>query len=464
MQLRAGILSMTYEDGFLRHIAAGEKELLKMIYFAVRDAAWDTLPSVISHEHITRQSDSFTISYQRSFDHAGIQMHWEVTIEGSPNAEISFEIKGQALNSFRKNRTGLCILHPIEACAGKEVLITHTDHSMERSAFPVYISPHQPFFDLMAMQWPATPQYTGKLHFKGDIFETEDQRNWTDDSFKTYCTPLHYPYPVLMQQGDEVRQSVHFSLTPSPIPAIGIGRSTIRNKNYLAGLESLSGIGFTHYRTDLHLAAKDWQQTLKDSLEESKVLNAPLEIALHLTEDIQLHRFTDTPLQPGDIKSITLLTGHSPALLKKAFPDTLIGAGTDSHFTDLNRSGLSAEGLDFVSYAIHPQVHAFDDRTLMENAAAQGYTVETARHKFGLPVHISPITLHDRHITDPRLHTDFGAQWTAASLQALLTAGAASITYFEALGERGVAAFDAIFTPFPVLKVLQEMAKPDRYR
>jgi hypothetical protein len=68
--------------------------------------------------------------------------------------------------------------------------------------------------------------------------------------------------------------------------------------------------------------------------------------------------------------------------------------------------------------------------------------------------------LHDPQITDPRLHTDFGAQWTAASLKALTTAGAASITYFEALGERGLAAFDTTFTPFPVLDLFREIAKP----
>ena len=30
----------------------------------------------------------------------------------------------------------------------------------------------------------------------GDVFEMEDQRNWTDASFKTYCTPLRQPFPA----------------------------------------------------------------------------------------------------------------------------------------------------------------------------------------------------------------------------------------------------------------------------
>ena len=31
--------------------------------------------------------------------------------------------------------------------------------------------------------------------FDGDIFEMEDQRNWTDASYKIYSTPLRLPFP-----------------------------------------------------------------------------------------------------------------------------------------------------------------------------------------------------------------------------------------------------------------------------
>jgi hypothetical protein len=47
-----------------------------------------------------------------------------------------------------------------------------------------------------------------RLSFIGDVFETEDQRNWTDASFKTYSTPLSRPFPVSVAAGTVVRQSV----------------------------------------------------------------------------------------------------------------------------------------------------------------------------------------------------------------------------------------------------------------
>ena len=49
-------------------------------------------------------------------------------------------------------------------------------------------------------RWPSGIEL--KLLFEGDLFEMEDQRNWTDASFKTYCTPqsarlsVRRPWPV----------------------------------------------------------------------------------------------------------------------------------------------------------------------------------------------------------------------------------------------------------------------------
>jgi len=43
------------------------------------------------------------------------------------------------------------------------------------------------------------PRWT--ISFEGDVFETEDQRNWTDASFKTYCPPLRLPYPRPFEAG-----------------------------------------------------------------------------------------------------------------------------------------------------------------------------------------------------------------------------------------------------------------------
>ena len=43
---------------------------------------------------------------------------------------------------------------------------------------------------------------------EGDVFEMEDQRNWSDGSYKTYCRPLDLPYPYPLKAGQEIRQSI----------------------------------------------------------------------------------------------------------------------------------------------------------------------------------------------------------------------------------------------------------------
>ena len=87
---------------------------------------------------------------------------------------------------------------------------------------------------------------TAEVRFEGDVFEMEDQRNWTDASYKTYCTPLDISYPVEVEKGTKIsqkvairligevgsevnageRDSVVLTVNPiesRPLPAIGLG-------------------------------------------------------------------------------------------------------------------------------------------------------------------------------------------------------------------------------------------------
>ncbi len=41
----------------------------------------------------------------------------------------------------------------------------------------------------------------------------EDQRNWTDASYKTYSTPLALPFPVEIRAGETVEQTVTLWVT-----------------------------------------------------------------------------------------------------------------------------------------------------------------------------------------------------------------------------------------------------------
>ena len=126
------------------------------------------------------------------------------------------------------------------------------------------------------------------------------------------------------------------------------------------------------------------------------------------------------------------LVNEARALLSPLLAGAPIGGGTDANFAELNRNRECVHGLDLVSWAIHPQVHAFDDFTIVENLAAQAATVRSARQFCGAkPLSISPVTFRSRATApDPRLQSGLGAAWFCASLKHLAEAGIASATYF----------------------------------
>jgi len=46
-----------------------------------------------------------------------------------------------------------------------------------------------------AITHEVAPGVRAEVRLLGDVFETEDHRNWTDANFKTYGTPLRLLFP-----------------------------------------------------------------------------------------------------------------------------------------------------------------------------------------------------------------------------------------------------------------------------
>ena len=78
---------------------------------------------------------------------------------------------------------------------------------------------------------------------------------------------------------------------------------------------------------------------------------------------------------------------------------TTILVGTNNYFTELNRERPPKNAGDGTCYSINPQVHAFDNATLVENLEAQASTVHTARSFAGDRwIAVTPVTLRPRFI------------------------------------------------------------------
>lgn len=495
-ELQAGLLTCQYEDGYLRYIRVGRTELLRMIYSAVRDQNWGTVAPTISNEKIENYDDHFLISYDCRYEEKKIDFLASYRIEGKADESIRFTMDGEARSIFQRNRIGFCVLHPA-SIAGTDCQIESPEGEPTEGKFPVYISPHQPFKNIRQMQWQPSEGITVTLEFVGDVFETEDQRNWTDDSFKTYCTPLALPFPVTIERGTKVHQEVILKLEqipayvstqekplrflvlnetielPAKLPAIGIGRSTEVSKLTQENTALLKKVRFSHYRVDIHLYELDWTSTWKLAKQESNELGWPLKIALHFSDNVdeEISNFIEVALDSA-IESIIVfhrdhkvtpesLLNRTVTKLQGYFADALVGGGTDHFFTELNRDRISTDNLAFLSYSVNPQVHQFDNQSLIETLQAQAYTVESARQfAQGASVHVSPVTLKMRRnpnatesepavdldtlpmAVDTRQASLFGAGWTVGSLRNLIQEGADSITYFETVGRKGIISGD----------------------
>lgn len=506
IELEAGPLRMCFEPeiGFLRYIRLGDREILRGLYSAVRDHNWDTIPAQITNLDFQQQGDAFSLAFDVTHQARDIDFRWKGTIAGSSEGEVSFAMEGEAHSTFRRNRVGFCVLHSPADVAGIPCEVEKDDGSVEAGRFPEVISPHQPFKDMRAIRHEVLPGVTAEVRFEGDVFEMEDQRNWTDASYKTYCTPLDLPFPVEVEKGTRIDQKVTISLSGSvssvdagrrsdevvlsvnpadtrPLTLIGLGAATHGETLTEQQIGELQAMHLDHLRVDVRLAEAGWETGLERAAADCADIGAGLEIAAYVSDaasaeldalvaalkglDVEVRRFLVFHVAEiaADRKWIDM------AREKLSSFEAPIVSGANAYFTELNRNRPDFQALDGVCYSVNPQVHAFDDASLMETLIAQGWTVDSTKSfSGGKPVHVSPVTLSPRFnpnatgpdsdpgpgelpsSVDVRQMSLLGAAWTVGSLKYLTQSGASSVTYFETTGWKGVVDTEAGSPdPFP---------------
>ena len=259
------------------------------------------------------------------------------------------------------------------------------------------------------------------------------------------------------------------------MPRLGLGAGNAPLSD--EALARLKQLNLDHLRVDVHLGT-DYAAHLGQKVREADVLGVGLELALHTRDgdlesfaeafsDLSVHRFL---IFHEDEKSTTAQTlGRARRALAPFYPNTPLFGGTNHFFTELNREPPD-DAHDGLAYSINPQVHAFDDASLMETLPAQAVTVVSASTiSGGKPVAVSPVTFKMRanpnatgdtslsvaERTDLRQHAPFGAVWTLGSLKYLLESAASSLTYFEAAGPLGLMNTDG--EPYPLFNVFREV-------
>jgi D-apionolactonase len=282
---------------------------------------------------------------------------------------------------------------------------------------------------------------------------------------------LTRPGRNIKRESQKVNNIILFPELTYSIPPIGIGQSTRKETLTENEITLLRKVPFDHYRIDLYLFEKSWEAKAGRGLIECRELGYPAELALFFDENAEKEAadFIKWSNSAKEIFAIIHLFHRicqsSPdwliekvvPKLRKHLPHTALSCGTNSNFAQLNRNRINSDKADIVSYSIHPQEHASDNLTIIENIDAQKYTVESAIKLFpGKKIWISPVTIQRRFNAnienfekcqvgsqlpaqvDCRLMSLLGAAWTAGSLKKIVCAGAGGITFYETAGERGI--------------------------
>jgi hypothetical protein len=463
--------------------------ILRGIRAVIRDQDWRTLRPTIAAVHDTSEVGGRVI--RLDVDYAGWGQTYSAVVtmrltEGGAFVQFDGTVPlGDATDAgFRGNRIGLVVLHD-PSIAGEAVTITSPDGAKTASEFPLHIQPHQPFMNIAGMRWTQHGAVVD-MQFTGDIFETEDQRNWTDASYKTYSTPLALPFPVEHPPGSAVHQSVTITVdggvdtaakagtgtgtdtgtaaadrphgpaareivitdgVVGRIPPIGLSASTDPNAQMqhapIAGLDALL--------VELIGPIEQRRERLADARAEAAALTVPLDLRIVAGSAAELAETLDL-VEPSDVVRLGVFDDVShvtePELwvalkseaARRGFACALV-AGARSHFTELNRTieRLPSDA-DAIVFSITPQMHADEVERIVQTLPMQRLVAQNALRLGGRPLHVGPITLKPRFnavatrggydeatrtamITDELQSTNFTAAWTLGSVAALSTVG-----------------------------------------
>ena len=452
----------------LAEIAYRGEPVLRGIRAVVRNHNWLTLAPTVRGEKVDAAVDGGVLAVELDIAWAGYGAAYAGTLALRLEAgalEVAF--RGEAPEEILSNRIGLVVLHRPDD-AGRDVLVGATDGSTSPGRFPEEISPHQPFKDLASLAWERAGTRF-RLAFSGDVFETEDQRNWTDASFKTYSTPLERPFPVRHAPGSRVEQSVRLEVrhvvkildeTVAAVPELGTSAGSVPG----GGLDGLPADGVPMALGPLLVEASAEPRlgdaTVGPAEAAALAAAAPSGIDLRIVAEnpedaaaVLARVLTEAPTgsvrrlgafdREGHTASAALLAAVAGEAHAAGQAPTLVG-GARSHFTELNRSDGVPPAADALAYSVTSQMHAVEARAVVETLAIQPLTVRAARRLGGgRPRPLGPITRAPRFnpvgtappsdaelpAGDPRWSAPFGAAWLLGSVAALTLPGVASLSY-----------------------------------
>jgi D-apionolactonase len=493
----AGPVSATIVGGALRQIRFGAVELIRQIDFPIRDQDWVTLPPQVTLETLEKTDGGFR--YERRFEVADGALACVVVFEGTADGVATAIGAATARRDFVTNRSGFTLLHPLRGVAGRPVDVTSPSGAVRRATMPDLIAPAQPIKDIAGLAFDIEGVRLD-IAFAGETFEMEDQRNWSDASFKTYCRPLVEPFAYTIAAGATVRQEIRIkaagrpSSRPAPknqavrfVPALSESTPEIllaAETGWLpdrdgarrlidSGLKSLLMRVTAGAAVETLAEAQPWFEAggvfdLEIVLDDDAPAAPQLERVARLCGEfgvwprhvVALPAAYLFSYQPNGVWPSGLSPQESWRAPRATFPGARVGAGVLTNFTEFNRCRPNGVDFEFVTHGSSAIVHAADDDSVMQTLETMPHTFRSVRaiagrpayrlgltaigmrsNPYGASVSANPSQLRlTMAMWDPRARGLFGAVWALGALAATLGHGVEAIALAAPFGPFGVLA------------------------
>jgi hypothetical protein len=467
-QVTHGGFTLDLAHAAIRNVTYEGTQLIDLLYTSIRPSDWSTLGSDERTEEMQVIGGECIITITESL--AGAMLATTKVILTSGNT-FSVDYQLQGLSEYLINRWGICFCLNTADWMGSTVAASGNSYSLLQN-----ISPQRVINGVTQGLFPASEelhivapdQRFIKAVSTGRVLEAEDQRNWTDNTYKIYSGSLSEPRPFITSAGSIWQQSIKFE--------VGVPNSKESDlaKIMVQEIEALPSIGM-QFNTDSFLSTDDLEKAFvlldidhlrinAESLTAQKI--ATTAASGLILEAALLSSNTGAALQ-SEVENLSQRVPAGSRLLIQRDGREIVEAadlpknnslnsyipGTDAYLVDLHREEFNFG--NSVSYSMAPTVHSFDTESIFKTLPTQRESIEFVQKNLAPQVFLSPITFSTRgnpetgHSINERI--DFakpemalhvrsieGAAWTLGSIFSLASAGAFSGSWHELFGEFGV--------------------------
>ena len=198
----------------IRNITYQGAQIIDLLYTAIRPWDWSTLNPDEHSEAVEKSGENCLVTVTDTFVGS---MQGKTVITLKPNGKFSVAYTLTGLGKFEIQRWGVCFCLHTGDWMGSTVTASGNAYSLLKEISPqrVIDGVTQGLFPASNdMHFVAPDKRSLKVISTGKVLEAEDQRNWTDNTYKIYSGSLAEPRPFVIEKGVQWEQRVEFEVTP----------------------------------------------------------------------------------------------------------------------------------------------------------------------------------------------------------------------------------------------------------